>query len=390
MPETLITTALSSNAFTTNERPVDMYEPMLNAYPDLQPLTVILSRLAERETSQSVVRWEESREFPNKVMVGAVTAAAGTALDIPNFAYVRNHDILYNPENEARYLVQDAAIDQSVTVIDLTNGGGALALECKANTELHIISSGLVEALDEANPMGIVNVEDYNNTQEIDYFIRTSKRTMNEASFFGGKGTKRQENWMKLTRMAAIRKEKLLFMGKKYDANSGLSGYTSNKIKTMDGIFVKLRNGTNLMNVNGPLTETALDEFLLRRQENFPDGKRLLFITSLRLHNRICGMLKPNIRITPDTTSYGLKISEYFNGSMSMGILSHPLFTGPYLSGWGCLLDLDYIKLVYQQRPELTLDAGTKIPNFITDKYYECCSLILANEIRHSLMINAN
>ena len=386
MSSTIITTGLSSNTWATNEKPIDMSPKMYKNFPQQTPILAITSKLSEGTTSQSRVDWTEQEEVPTEVWTTSATAAAGTTLGISaDYTYLRNHDTLYNPDTGERLKVQDTAIDATVSVVK--GWAGTTDAAVKSNQRLVIMSSAYHEGADERNPRQVTDTDYYNLTQEIDEYIRTSKRVMNEASHFGGKGTKRTENQGKLLQYFKKKFEYTLLFGKRADTVSTQTGYTSNYIKTMDGIEARLRDGTNYFNVNGILTESMFDGFLTDVYTTMPSTGRLALVASPKIIGIINQMCKPLIRLSPNSKKYGMQLNQYF-GAIALDLIPHPLLKGPDLQGMGFLLDFEYIKLRYQYKPELQRDVYLKSANFVEDKMYALATMMLANEKRHG-MLNA-
>lgn len=375
---TVVAGAVSSNIYTSNEKPIDMYSKMFENYPELTPLVSILTKVGDNSTSQSTVYWTEQEELPTKVTVSTLAASGATEIIVPNYAYLRKNDLLFNPDTFE--LIRVTATPTTSTVA-VTKGVGATAdYAVDAGQELEILLPAYEENYDETNPRAAVNTEFYNYTAEIVEFVQTSNRVQHEATHFSGPGGKRLENQQKMFRAFRIKAEKALLFSYRAD----FAG-TTNNIKTMGGIVEKLHNGTNYWNVNGLLTESALDDYLVQLYESMPDREKLTLVCSPKLHKIICAIAKPHIEVSPNSTEYGMKLMRYV-GSIEVDLVRHPLLVGPTMSGWGLFLDFNFIKLIYQQRPQLHLDTYIKRAGYIEDKYEAMMTMLMSVEKRHGFI----
>ena len=388
VPTTIIAdTGRTDNIFSTNEKPVDMHSKMFENFPELTPITSILTKLDSREAFNSRVDWTEQEEMPHRVVVTAAAASGANTITLgDHFTYVRNHDLLWNPKTFELIKVEGfLTIDNSVDVVK--GWGGTTATAIDAGDVLEIISSSYYEASEEAYPRSPVNTNFHNFTAEIVEFVRTSDRVQAEKTWFSGKGGKRLENQQKMFRAFRIKLEKALMFSYRSDVASTESGFTSQQIKTMGGFVEKLRDGTNYLDVNGVLTETILDDWLTDVYTEFPDSTSLIAFCAPHVYKTINHIAKPLIRLSPNSKTYGIQLQQYM-GAINLDLVPHPLLAGPTMKGWMFILDLSHVKLVYQERPRLELDVAMKRYNYIEDKYKAMVSIIIANERRHGMAVN--
>ncbi len=379
---TVVGEAWSSNIYATNEKPVDMFKPMTNSYAALTPLTVILTRLATGMTANSQIDWVERNELPTQVRVTAAAASGASTLTIADhYTYIKNHDFLYNPKTFELIKVEGYSTEDSS--VDVVKGWGSTTeTAVESGQLLDLISSSYYEGSEEQHPRQALNTRFFNYTSEIKDSTRHSRRTMNEKTEFGGKGTKRDEDNQKMIRAWRIKFEKALFMSYRSDTVSTESGKTSQYIKTMGGLIERLYNGSNYNNFGGPLTETALENWLTSYYEGMPDTNSLLCVCSPKVYQRINQLVKHLIRLSPNSKRYGMNLKQY-DGAVTMDLVRHPLFTGNK-AGWMFLLDLSHIKLIYQEKPVLERDVAMKRYNYVEDQMYALVTLMLSVEERHA------
>lgn len=370
-----------SSLYTTNEKPIDMHSKMFENYPSLAPLTAIFTKLSTSETHQSKVYWSEQESIPDKIVVTAAAAAAASTITSTQWAYVRRYDMFFNPATFEVLMVTAAPSSAAITV---TKGWGATTdAIVDAGQVLHRIGNAYPEAHDTAYPRAVVNSEFYNYTQEIVKSTRHSTRVMNEATHFGGKGTKRTEDNRKM--FYDFRKELELgvIFGTLADT---LISSASGKTKTMSGILEKLNDGSNYFNVNGVLTETKIDGWLTDIYSQFPDSTNLLAVMAPKVYGTFNQIAKPGIRLSPNSKEYGMNLKQY-DGAVTLDLVRHPLLVGPGLEEMMFVLDLSYMAIKYQKRPQLELDVAMKRYNYVEDKLSCFVTFMAANEARHAMAV---
>lgn len=377
---------LNTNAYATNEQPIDMLPSMFNNFPEINPLLAILTKIGSEEVANSRIDWIEKEKLPTSVVVTAAATATEPVLTVTDhFSYLRNHDLLWNPLTFELIKVEGfTTIDASVNVV--RGWGATTGTAIIPGQVLEIASSARYEGSEEATPRSVVNTQFHNFTAEIVEDVRTSKRVQNEKTHFAGKGGKRLENQTDMLAAFKEKLEKALMFSYRADTASTESGFTAQNIKTMDGLVSKLKDGSNFLDVNGVFTESIFDDWLTDIYTSMPSTGELTAFCSPHVYKTINRMAKPQIRISPNTERYGLQLKRY-EGAIDVDLIPHPLLSGPTMKGWMFLLDLSKIKLIYQQRPMLELNVAMKRYGYIEDKYSAFITMMVANEQRHGFAV---
>ena len=386
--KTVITTGNSSNLYSSTEKPADMLVPMYQHYPSISPLLSISTKLSTGVTSQSRVDFTEQEELPDTIVITAAVAAGATpTLVSTQYTYVRPYDVWYCPRTDTRFLITETTFlaDADGNIVSRVIGGSPQAALVGGDI-LRKIGVAFPDGTLLIQPQAVLNSTSYNLTQETTKYTRHTTRSMNEATYFGGKGTKRDENNEKLLRASKKEMELGLWFGVRDTFTlSGASGVT----QLSRGVKDILTSGTNYFDFNGMITESRLDGWLSDIYTQFPDATMLAAFMGPKVYNRIQQLVKPLIRLSPNATSYGLKINQY-QGAIDLDLIRCPLFNGPYMDSMIFVLDMSYLKIVYQKTPVMEFDVTKDGGNYTTDKFYSLNTFILANERRHALGVNIN
>lgn len=370
----------SSTTFTTNEKRVDMWPAMFNSFVDATPITVILSKLRDASATNTRIDWTEGNELPREVThTGVTEPTVSTTITIANWSFLRRDDLLFVPSTEELMRVETTPTSTSVTV---ERGiGGTTSVVLAADATLIMLVPAKEEAGAYQTPRAVVNTNQYNLTQIVNEFTRVSKSVNKISTWFT---PKRQENQQKMWLAFRKKLESTLMFGHRED---GTDVQSNNAFRAMGGLFWKLgaSTATNIFDVNGLLTESALDQWLEDVYTEVPSTDRLTFVASPFIIGRINQIAKPLIRISPNAKVYGLDIMRY-EGSISIDLIRHPLLKGNYLRGMGFLLDLNRVILKWLRKPEMLFDTNIKGHEFIEDKIEAEVSMIIANENYHGFM----
>ncbi|MEA1999851.1 MAG: hypothetical protein U9N61_11100 [Euryarchaeota archaeon] len=381
--KTVISSGLSTNLYATNEQPVDMHNKMFTNYPSIHPLIALFTKISTGEAVQSRIDWTEEESIPDKIVLTAATGAGTATMTTTQYAYVRNWDLYLNPRTWEIILVDDDSFSGTITV--QRGWGETTAAALVAGDVLYRIGNAYPENTEKAYPRAVKNTNFYNYTQEIVKSTRHSTRSMNETTFFGGKGTKRTENNRKMFYDFRKEAERGILFGTKADASQSSDSSAGNS-KTFSGITEKLRNGTNYFDFNGVFTETKLDSWLTDIYSQFPDATNLIAVCPPKVYNLFNQIVKPSIRESSNSKTYGMNLKQY-DGAVSLDLIRHPLLVGRYIEEILLVIDVSYGAIKYQKRPQLETDVAMKRYNYTEDKLSTLYSFLLANEARHGMAV---
>lgn len=385
MPITIITKSASSNAWATNEKPIDMWNQLPKNFAGITPLTSIFTRIGRLRKAKNVsIDFIEQEMMPERVQFTGTSDGSGT-ITVADYAALGLGDMIFVPRTEEYMRVSAAVTSSSVSV---TRGWG----DTTETTLLQgdwLIKAGnsMEEGISAINTSRIaVNTRQYNLQQIITNNVDTTHSTAEEGSH-PGHPRKRAENQVKLNYDFRLNLENSIMYG--YRAE--VSGSSLN-IRTMGGLTHWLNSGSNVLNVaNGILTESMLDNWLTDIKTRRPDLKTLTLFASPNVINRINQIAKSSghINMSPNSKVYGMQIKRYM-GAINLDLVDAPLLSGPYLKGWGWALDLTHIKLKYLRPVKLMKGVNNfNDDDFIRDRIRTEISMIVAIQERHGMIKNA-
>lgn len=173
--------------------------------------------------------------------------------------------------------------------------------------------------------------------------------------------------------------------GRSSTAGSGSNARTNN------GLFGVLYNGTNFSNFNGSFTESAFDDHVARYMDENPDVTRIAAFIAPNVKRQITYWGKDQIRLSPMSREYGLRINEYIGADVDVDLIPCPLLSkSADTKGWGWFIDMNHVAMKTLEPDELTLEAlNVGQSEDIIDTYRGQFSILISNEPRHSMFIGA-
>lgn len=375
----------------TNELKIDMQSKMTKKFVSMTPLTTILTRMSQDPAHNITIEAIEENEMPYVVEIAATEASVNTTI------YVKDHgkslvrdSLLFNPRTKDIRIVNGDSTSNTITVAN--SQCGTTSAVWKVGDKVFVQLPALSES---DSPAGgtqrwrtaiAQNSRVYNLTQLAKLQLRLS-RTLNASStWFGGPGSIRQRLQAQKYREYRIKKElNAYFGGRSSTAGGGSDARTNN------GLFGVLYNGTNFSNFNGAFTESAWDDHIARYMDENPDVERIPAFVAPNVKRQITYWGKDQIRLSPMSRQYGLRIDEYIGADAPVDLIPCPLLSkSADTKGWGWFLKLDHLTLKTLESDELHLEALNKGQSEdIIDTYRGQFSILITNEPRHSMFIGA-
>ncbi len=375
----------------TNELPVDMHTKMLSANPSLNALTVVLGRFASDPSHNFRIDWQEKKEIPTDLICAVTESSTSTnVFVIDNGDTLVKDTLLYNPRNDDMRIVDANETDNTIGVT--RSQGGKTSTVWEIGDVIHILPPALVENDNPGNAATFTmrnksvadeNVFNYQQLVKLQYGIT---RTANELkTHFGGAGTKRDELKGQKFREYMIKKEKLLYFGGR--ATGGTAPATR---RMAGGLTHYLRDGTLYKDFDGTFTETGFRNFLGDYKDENPDATNIWFFTAGNVIDLIGNFGLDKVRLSPMSKTMGLDILDYKTRGLTTKLVALPLLDKGITRGWGWIIDMERIRLKTLRRDTFFPDAyNVGMSEVIYDTYFGEYSLLLANESRHAMCVNA-
>ena len=375
----------------TNELKIDMQPSMIKTFAALTPFTTITTKMAQDPAHNITVEAIEENEMPYCVEVATTESSAGTTI------YVKDHgkslvrdSLLFNPRTKDIRIVNGdsssntitVAISQCGTTSSVWNVGDVVYVQLPALSESDSPAGGTQRW----RTAIAQNSRIYNLSQLAKLQLRLSRTLDASSTWFGGPGSIRTQLQKQKYREFRIKKELNAYFG----ARSSTAGGGSDA-RTNNGLFGVLYNGTNFGNFNGSFTESAWDDHIAAYMDNNPDVPRITAFVAPNVKRQITYWGKEQIRLSPESRRYGLRIDEYIGADAPVDLIPCPLLSkAADTKGWGWFIDLNHVKAKILEADSLHLEAlNVGQSEDIIDTYRGQWSFLISNETRHSMFIGA-
>lgn len=383
---TLVSIGGTGNAFATNELPVEMHGKLLTAYTQLTPLTVVLAKNSEDSSYNFRIDWTEKREIPTTVIVAASESSAGTTIYVQdNGPTLVKDTLLYNASVDDLRIVDSTPSGNTVTVT--IDQGGKTSTAWTAGDIIHVLLPAVAEndtdGTTRVSSVANDNLYNFHQLCKLQFALTRMEDAMK--TYFGGRGSKRDELKQQKYREYRIKKEKMLYFGGR--ATGGTAPATK---RMMGGLTHFLRGGTLYKDFNGYLTESAFRNYLGDYKDQNPDATDVSIFCAGNVCDIVSSFGIDKVRLDPSSEIYGLDIMRYKSRGITAKLIALPLLDVGVTEGWGFVLDMQRIMMkAIDKDTYYPHDRNAGAGEIMYDTYRGVYSIIIANESRHSMFVNA-
>lgn len=367
----------------SSELVVDMDEEIKMLDPDESQFTTMLMMLGSTPAVREMINWLEDQLFPRLSQLASALASTGTSVTVTagQGAYFRPRDIVRVAASGEAFMVVSVATD----TLTVTRGLGSVAAAA-AGTGSDLLIVG--NAAPQGATLGVRHITKkilgYNFTQiQRDPFGFTGTESVVDT--YGGPAPMHEEVKKLVEHKRAI--EQALFWGAR-----SFTSAAPNSIGTVGGVteFV----ATNVTNINGALSHSALDLFFQGALQHGSKNK-VLFVAPA-VARQISGFLKTAYApVSVDERKFGAKVDAYISGAYGWQV---PIVvkrswndfsqSNTQYGGWAFLIDMDYVKFrpLQQRNTQLLRNRQSNDADEVTHEYRTEFSFEFASEACHGIL----
>jgi hypothetical protein len=340
----------TTNALASSRRIVDMANEIFQYDPDVTPmLAFVQGRAATERTGNPQFQHLEDEPLPAwDTLAQAITSTTqtngGAAGFLPtNVGYFRSGDLVLIPTSTLSggevVRVTTSAAGASFIVVrnwngDQTTGGTALI-----SSNIFIIGNANEE---NAGVRTILTTTEANVSNYVQ-IIRTpvgASGTEDGSDLYGGKDRAYQRR--KMATQHAFEQERAFIFGKKAEVTG-----TTHKVRATGGLLSWIT--TNVTNVNGTLTASALETFF---STAFRYGsKTKLVLVSRLIASQLDLIAEGRVQTVPNADTYGVNVGKYVTTHGTLMVHIHDMLEKDY-AGYAIVVDLSNIKKRYMVNSE--------------------------------------
>jgi hypothetical protein len=364
-----------------NERVVDMDDTISMLDPDVSQFTTMLMKVGSSPAHSSKIEWLEDELFPRlaALAAGATNVALTLTVAAGQGAYFRVGDVGRNQATGEAFRVTAVAGD----VLTVVRGLGNVAAAAMNNgDQILIVSNASAQGATMGTRAITKRVHQF-NYQQIQRNPYGFTETLLASKLYGGNPRDRERQKKAIEHKRAI--EQTLFWGARALDASG-----ANPIGFSGGIIEFL--STNVKDVNGALTKTALDTYMRDILQHGSTNK-VMFVAPV-----VAQALSAFLRDawSPNTTGarlWGAKVDAFLSGAYGFQI---PVFVkrewndfsvaAKQYGGWAFIIDMDNVRLRPLRPTRLVRDIQANDADEYDEEYKTEFSFQLDQERTHGLL----
>lgn len=371
MSVTALTGQVDTNTILVDEKIVDMDDVVGMLDPQTSQFTTMLMKIAQKGARNQKVEWLEDQLFPRLSATSGSQLSTDTTINVTagTGQYFRAGNFVRNARTGEGFVV----ISVSTDALTVTRGIGSVAAAAmNTGDQLLIVGNASMQGAGLGTMKVAKRVMNFNYTQIQRNPYGFTNTLINTDLYTGGEPDYERKKKL-IEHKRAI--EYTLFWGARYLDTSGTNpvGYSGGVVE-----FV----ATNIHNVGGALTKSALDSYLQTDLQHGSENK--VFFVSPTLAVEMSGFLRDNwVRVDANTRLWGSKVDALISGAYGFQI---PVVVkrdwndfstaSTQYGGWGFLIDMDYVKYRTQRTTRLLRnrqnnDADGYIEEYLTESCLE-------------------
>lgn len=327
---------------SSNERPQNFRDKILYLYPDSPAvLTALSGRLKSEVTNDPIFHIFEKGLPTQRVTLSAGFNDSATAAPLNGTTPAKNLNTTHVLMNERTLEVVwvtnvDADGDQTYDTLTIVRARGTTAAAAMLqNDGLLVIGTRNAEGADTPESISDDPTEVSNYTQ----IFRTSLKltgTAKETYLRTGEIEKRLKR--DAAERHAIEMEWAWIFGQKFATTSG-----GQAVRTTGGVLERIiASSGNVLSCGGYLTKSDWESFLEGVFEVPGGSSEKLCLVGNRALTSLNAMAQAygSIQLTPTSSSFGMKFSQYETPYGTLQVKQHPLLSqNPSFHDWGVILD---------------------------------------------------
>ena len=380
MSVTALTGQVDTNTILVDEKIVDMDSVVGMLDPQTSQFTTMLMKIAQKGARNQKVEWLEDQLFPRLSATSGSQLSTDTTINVTagTGQYFRAGNFVRNARTGEGFVVTSVATD----ALTVTRGIGSVAAGAmNASDQLLIVGSAAMQGAGLGTMKVAKRVMNYNYTQIQRNPYGFTNTLINTDLYTGG-----EPDYERKKKLIEHKRglEYTLFWGARFLDTSGTNpvGYSGGVVEYLS---------TNVHNVGGALTKSALDTYLQTDLQHGSENK--VFFVAPQLAVAMSGFLRDNwVRVDAKTRLWGAKVDALISGAYGFQI---PVVVkrdwndfstaSSQYGSWGFLIDMDYVKFRTQRTTRLLRNRQNNDADGYIEEYLTEACLELQQEPVHAI-----
>jgi len=356
---TIINGAAASDDVNASGLPIDMEAQTHLLDPNSYVFEALTRQIGKKvECNQMKHEYRERRLIPGYATITTAVAVGASTLSIANdYTRIKNDYLLYAPRTGEMFLVQDASIDASVTVVRAATGTGTVQNALVVGDTIMILGESHAEGEEVPTAVTVTSINKYNYIMQKDRRVQTTD--INEAI----------QHYDSTEQLALDRKQ--AFIEYKRDQNLLFYVGTSSRETTSgdgrrhvcSGLIERLtENGRDLGGAGAGLTIETCGLVMAATKYKGASSEGKMMIVGTNGAQAISAWGLNSLRVSPMEKTWGLRISTIRTAFGDMDVVYDPALSADYaLQDRAFVIDTAHVRQLYLRTKDVRMYLS--IPN---------------------------
>lgn len=357
---TIIDAASRSDAVNQSGLPIDMEPQTALLDPNSYVFEALTRQIGKKiETNQMKHEYRERRLIPAFATVTTAVAVGDSAITLANdYTRVKNDYLLYAPKTGEMFLVQDASIDATVSVVRASSGTGTIQNALAVGDIVMILGESHAEGEEVPAAVSVTSINKYNYLMQKDRRVQVTD--INEAI----------EHYDSSEQLALDRKQ--AFIEYKRDMNllfyvgigsREVTSASGPRRHCCSGLIERLtENGKDLSGAGAGLTIETCGMLLRDTKYRGASSEGKIMLVGTNGAQAISAWGLNALRVSPMEKVWGLRISTIRTAFGDLEVVFDPTLSAEYgLQDRAFIIDKAHVRQLYLRTKDVRL--YTAIPN---------------------------
>ena len=376
-----------TGSFDSDVRPKNYREGILLLFPNASaPLTALTSKIGEESVDDPVFKWFE-KGLPQQTltMAGAQSVTTDTVLLLTASAGLNKrvkpgHVLLNLSTSEIVWVVDSSTADQ----ITVDRAQGSVSATAIGASDVWLVIGSVNQEGSAVGESVTYDPAVVTNYTQIFRNVLNVTNTAVATRIRYADGQYLKEARREVLEMHAIEMERAFLFGNAKEDTTG-----EQPARTTGGLtnFVT----TNVVDFGGTVSIDDFEDFL---EDVFEDGstEKLAFVGNRAL-NTLNKVARNNYTIsaTPESTTYGMKMTQWITPYGTLQIKQHPLLSKDGFEDWGFVVDVSKLKYRYLRGRDTQYRENVQNPgdDATKNEFLTECGLEINHQTAHGIFKNA-
>jgi len=296
---------------------IDMEKIIHELEPDEYKMVALMKQFGEdRACAQMKHQWQEDRPIPNYSTISQTSAAAATTIYVNDYTRVQDDNVLFVIDKDSgdikeRLLVQDSSIDESITVVAITDGSSGCTNALAVGDIVVIGPESHAEGEDVPTAFTNKTTDLYTYNMQIDRAVKITDQEEAIAHYDDRQKSlawSRKKAWIETMRDVNM----LFYLATKERETTTAGGRRRYMCDGVLALFTE--NNIDLSETEGGFTAATLGGILAATKKYAGSGEKKILLGGANAWEAISAWPENALRVSPREKEWGIRLNRIITG----------------------------------------------------------------------------